>query len=96
MQRVGVVEPQARVGVIQSGRSDRAYFPAGSRGNWYIPHEIRKIAFCRHAMPRPLGVMLRSWNKLVDLMTGFSAGEGDLEPAKQPEMRTESRRAMAS
>jgi len=39
--------------------------------------------------------MLRSWNKLVDLMTGFSAGEGDLEPAEQPEMRTESQRVTA-
>jgi hypothetical protein len=47
-------------------------------------------------MPRPLGVMLRTWNKLVDLMTGFSAGEGDLEPARQPEMRAESRRITAT
>ena len=39
--------------------------------------------------------MLRTWNKLVDLMTGFSAGEGDLEPAAQPEMRTESQRVTA-
>jgi hypothetical protein len=29
-------------------------------------------------------------------MTGFSAGEGDLEPAEQPEMRTESRRVTAT
>jgi hypothetical protein len=79
------------------GPGDMVFFPAGSRSNWYVPHEIRKIAFCRHAMPRPLGVMLRTWNKLVDLMTGFSAGEGDLEPApQQPEMRTGSRRATAS
>jgi hypothetical protein len=47
-------------------------------------------------MPRPLGVMLRTWNRLVDLMTGFSAGEGDLEPAQQAEMRTQSQRATAS
>jgi len=47
-------------------------------------------------MPRPVGVMLRAWNKLVDLMTGFSAGEGELEPAQQPEMHTESRRVTAT
>ena len=82
--------------VRRLGPGDMVYFPAGSRSNWYIPNEIRKIAFCRHAMPRPLGIMLRTWNKLVDLMTGFSAGEGDLEPAAQPEMRTESRRVSAT
>ena len=47
-------------------------------------------------MPRPLGIVLRTWNKLVDLMTGFSAGEADPEPAQQPEMRTESRRVTAT
>jgi uncharacterized protein len=82
--------------VRRLGPGDMVYYPAGSRSNWYIPHEIRKIAFCRHAMPRPLGIMLRTWNKLVDLMTGFSAGEADLEPAAQPVMRTESRRVTAT
>jgi len=33
---------------------------------------------------------------LVDLMTGFSAGEGDPEPVEQPEMRTDSRRVTAT
>jgi hypothetical protein len=47
-------------------------------------------------MPRPVGVMLRTWNKLVDLMTGFSAGEGNLEPVEQPEIRTDSRRVTAT
>src|ERR1700733_174924 len=82
--------------VRRLGPGDMVYFPAGSRSNWYIPHEIRKVAFCRQSMPRPLGVMLRTWNKLVDLMTGFSAGEGDMEPVEQPEARTESRRVTAT
>jgi len=82
--------------VRRLGPGDMVFFPAGSRSNWYIPHEIRKVAFCRQSMPRPVGVMLRTWNKLVDLMTGFSAGEGNLEPVEQPEMRTDSRRVTAS
>jgi uncharacterized cupin superfamily protein len=82
--------------VRRLGPGDMVYFPAGSRSNWYIPHEIKKIAFCRQTMPRPLGVMLRTWNKLIDLMTGFSAGEGDLEPAQQRDMRTGSRRVTAT
>jgi uncharacterized protein len=78
--------------VRRIGPGDMIYFPQGSRSNWYIPHEIRKIAFCRHAMPRPVGVVLRTWNKLIDLMTGFSAGEADLQPTRQPVEHATARR----
>jgi uncharacterized protein len=82
--------------VRRLGPGDMVFFPAGSRSNWYIPNEIRKIAFCRHAMPRPLGIMLRAWNKLIDLMTGFSAGEADLEPEHQPSERVVTERVASS
>jgi uncharacterized protein len=52
---------------------DMAFFPAGSRSIWYVPVEVRKLAFCRHGMPRPLGTLLRAWNKVLDRLTGFSA-----------------------
>ena len=81
--------------VRRIGAGDMVYFPAGTRSNWYIPNEIRKIAFCRHTMPRPLGIALRSWNKLIDLITGFSAGEADLELEHQIEIRTNAQRATA-
>lgn len=55
------------------GPGDMAFFPAGSRSIWHVPVEVRKLAFCRHVMPRPLGTLLRAWNKLVDRLTGFSA-----------------------
>jgi hypothetical protein len=71
------------------------FFPAGSRSNWHIPHEIKKIAFCRHSMPKPLGIMLRTWNRLIDLMTGFSAGEADPEPEMQTGARPSTQRATA-
>jgi uncharacterized protein len=73
--------------VRRLGPGDMVYFPAGSRSNWYIPHEIRKIAFCRHAMPRPVGFVLRTWNKLIDLMTGFSDMEAEVMPEHQPAER---------
>jgi uncharacterized protein len=73
--------------VRRLGPGDMVYFPAGSRSNWHIPHEIRKIAFCRHAMPRPVGIVLRTWNKLIDLMTGFSDMEADPAPEHQPAER---------
>jgi hypothetical protein len=36
---------------------------------------VRKLAVCRHSIPRPFGHVLRAWNKAVDMITGFSAGE---------------------
>jgi hypothetical protein len=36
-----------------------------------IPNEVRKLAVCRHGMPRPFGHVLRAWNKAVDILTGF-------------------------
>ena len=56
------------------GPGDMVFFPAGSRSIWHVPNEVSKIAFCRHSMPRPFGTLLRTWNKLVRRLTGFSAG----------------------
>jgi uncharacterized protein len=60
------------------GPGDMAFFPAGSRSIWHVPHEVRKLAVCRHAMPRPLGFMLRAWNKVFNRLTGFSGGGSQL------------------
>ena len=68
--------------VRRLGPGDMAFFPAGSRSTWRIPHEVRKLAVCRHGMPRPVGTVLRVWNKLMDRATGFSArGAETGEPA---------------
>lgn len=55
----------------------------GSLSSWYVPNYIRKVAVCRHSMPRPCGLLLRTWNKLIDIVTGFSTG--DLDPALLPQ-----------
>jgi uncharacterized protein len=55
------------------GPGDMAFFPAGSRSIWHVPVEVKKLAFCRHAMPHLLGSALRIWNKVLDRLTGFSA-----------------------
>jgi uncharacterized cupin superfamily protein len=57
------------------GAGDVAYFPAGSRSVWHVPHEVRKIATCRQSMPRPLGLMLRIWNKAINRLTGSDGAE---------------------
>jgi uncharacterized protein len=69
--------------VRRLGPGDMAFFPAGSRSVWHVPHEVRKLAMCRHKMPRAFGTMLRAWNNLIDRLTGFSAVEGRSVDAHQ-------------
>jgi uncharacterized cupin superfamily protein len=47
------------------GPGDMAFFPAGSRSVWRVPTEVRKLAFCRQALPLPFGFALRVWNRLA-------------------------------
>jgi uncharacterized cupin superfamily protein len=49
--------------VCRLGPGDMAFFPAGSRSTWRVPHEVRKLAFCRNCMPLPISFFLRAWNK---------------------------------
>jgi uncharacterized protein len=70
--------------VRRLGPGDMAFFPAGARSVWHVPHEVRKLAMCRHKMPRPFGTLLRAWNHLIDRVTGFSAVEGRSLEARLP------------
>lgn len=68
--------------VHRLGPGDMAFFPAGSRSAWHVPVHVLKLAVCRHRMPRPFGYVLRIWNRLVDVATGFSAGR--VQPKARP------------
>lgn len=57
--------------VRRLGPGDMAFFPAGSISTWRVAADIRKLAVCRHAMPRPFGTLLRVWNKLVQWLGDF-------------------------
>jgi uncharacterized cupin superfamily protein len=56
------------------GPGDMAFFPAGSRSLWRVPVAVRKLAICRHALPRPLGTIVRAWRRLVALAIGEGRG----------------------
>jgi uncharacterized cupin superfamily protein len=58
------------------GPGDMAFFPAGSHSVWQVTKTVRKLAVCRHSMPRPFGFVLRAWNKLFHRLTGFPTGGG--------------------
>jgi len=53
---------------------DMVFFPAGTSSVWNVPNFVRKIAFCRHSMPRPAGLALRVWNKIARRLSGFPSG----------------------
>jgi uncharacterized cupin superfamily protein len=53
------------------GPGDMVFFPAGSSSLWHVTQEVKKLAFCRHSMPRPLGFSLRAWNKLKTILGGI-------------------------
>lgn len=68
------------------GPGDVAYFPAGSCTVWQVTKEVRKVAVCRHSMPRPFGFAVRAWNKVARRLTGFPTGNalGDRLSADRP------------
>lgn len=73
---------------------DMAFFPAGSRSTWHVPRYVRKLAVCRHAMPRPFGLLLRACNRAIDLVTGFSAARA--KPIERPALSANRARAASA
>jgi uncharacterized protein len=69
------------------GPGDMAFFPAGSRSLWHVPVAVRKLAVCRHALPKPLGFALRAWHKLMALAIG-ERGAMRLAPDKRSAVPT--------
>jgi uncharacterized cupin superfamily protein len=50
------------------GPGDIVFFPAGSSSTWRVTNYIKKVAFLRHTMPRPLGFGVLAWNKLLQIV----------------------------
>jgi uncharacterized protein len=74
--------------VHRLGPGDMAFFPAGSHSVWHVTKEVRKLAVCRHNMPRIFGFALRAWNKIANRVTGFpTGGLGDGAAVVTPEAR---------
>ncbi len=61
------------------GPGDMVFFPAGSVSDWHVTEEVRKLAVCRHSMPRPLGLALRVWNKFAAILGGPAEAADPLE-----------------
>jgi uncharacterized protein len=72
------------------GAGDMVFFPAGSSSFWHVTQEVRKLAFCRHAVPLPLGLALRAWNKLKRVLGPIFGGPAEeADPLQSsPRMRS--------
>jgi uncharacterized cupin superfamily protein len=46
------------------GPGDTVFFPAGSHAMWHVRKAVRKIAFCRRALPGPLLKLIKIRRKL--------------------------------
>jgi uncharacterized cupin superfamily protein len=50
------------------GPGDIVFFPSGTSATWRVPRYIRKVAFLRHTMPRPVGFGVLAWNLLLRIV----------------------------
>lgn len=44
------------------GPGDTAFFPSGSWSVWRVTEDVRKVAVCRTAVPKMVGLGLRAWD----------------------------------
>ena len=59
---------------------DVAFFPAGTASRWEVPVYVRKLAFCRDPLPRPLLAFIRAVRKLKAMLGRKTAAPGGLAP----------------
>lgn len=58
--------------VLRAG--DVTLFRAGTTARWHVPVYVRKIAFCRHPLPWPMGVAARALSRIRSLSWRPSLG----------------------
>lgn len=46
------------------GPGDVFLFRAGTKAHWHVPHYVRKVAFCREALPWPIAALMKIQGKV--------------------------------
>jgi uncharacterized cupin superfamily protein len=59
---------------------DVAFFPAGTWARWEVAIYVKKLAFCRDPLPRPLLAVIKAVRKLKGLLGRRAATPGGLAP----------------
>jgi uncharacterized cupin superfamily protein len=58
------------------GAGDVVFFPAGSSATWHVDSYVRKLAFFRQPVPRPMSLFLRAFRKAAGMADRGAAGAG--------------------
>jgi uncharacterized cupin superfamily protein len=69
----GVVIRDAGGAARRLSAGDTIFFPAGARAEWHVEDYIRKIAFCRAPLPRPI-VFARRGYRFLKRLVGTRGG----------------------
>jgi uncharacterized cupin superfamily protein len=59
---------------------DVAFFPAGTWARWEVPRYVKKLAFCRDPLPKPVQALVRTARTLKGMLKK-GAPAGGLAPA---------------
>lgn len=54
---------------------DAALFRAGTTARWHVPAYVKKVAYCRHPLPRPLGFAFRAVRRVRTMFSGYRASQ---------------------
>jgi uncharacterized cupin superfamily protein len=60
---------------------DVAFFPAGAWARWEVAAYVKKLAFCRDPLPRPVLALVRAVRKLKSMLRKGAPAPGALAPA---------------
>jgi uncharacterized protein len=60
---------------------DTVFFPAGSKAEWTVERYVRKVAFLRTPLPRPVLIARRVYRSLKRLVGGRNSGTESQLPA---------------
>ena len=55
------------------GPGDVVFFPAGTSAVWTVETYVRKLAFCRKALPAPIGAAVKMLRAMKNAMRGSPA-----------------------
>ncbi len=66
------------------GPGDVLFLPSGSHARWHVPTYVRKLAFCRRTLPKPVGFAIRVANALRRRLMPSGNGGAMLGGAELP------------
>jgi uncharacterized protein len=68
-------------GIRDLKAGDSVFFPAGSSAEWNVPRYVRKVAFLRAPLPRPLQIARRIYRSFKGLVGGGNGNRDSTSPA---------------